>query len=273
MNYYRFYVGDYLRDTARLSMLEHGAYSLLLGHYYAEELPIPPDMTEVYTMVRAMTPADRKAVDKVLERYFTKQPDGYHNARADKEIAVSKQARDNGKRGGRPRTESETGCDTETGTGYETGHETGMITGGITDEGGGSGHPPTTNHQPPASKPPTARVNGAARRHSLPDGFGISERVSKWAGEHGFSDYLQEHFETFMLYVESNQPKYANWDSAFMRCVRDDWGNVRRKAGGKPPIKSSVRPSITCSMCGQKAFTWTDGKCNPCWRGEQGLAA
>jgi uncharacterized protein YdaU (DUF1376 family) len=146
LNYYRRYVGDYLRDTSRLSMLEHGAYTLLLDHYYAEELPIPLDMQEVYTMVRAMTPADRKAVDKVLERYFTAQPDGFHNARADKEISVSKQARDNGKGGGRPKTGTGTGTQTGTGTGQGGEDSTG--------QGGGSGHPPTTILQPPASDPP-----------------------------------------------------------------------------------------------------------------------
>lgn len=33
------------------------------------------------------------------------------------------------------------------------------------------------------------------------------------------------------------------------------------------------RPSITCMRCKQKAYFWTDGKCNSCWRKEQGLAA
>ena len=35
MNYYERHLGDYARDTGHLSMLEHGAYSLLLDRYYA----------------------------------------------------------------------------------------------------------------------------------------------------------------------------------------------------------------------------------------------
>lgn len=160
MNYYRRYVGDYLRDTPRLSVLEHGAYNLLLDYYYADEQPLPTDRLEVYTMVRAMTPADRKAVDKVLDKYFELRDDGWHNKRADHEIDVSKKARDNGKKGG-PKGG---GGDTGLGTGNEnpvnktppiTG--TGQATGTVTGAGGGSVHPPTTNHHPPAAsrQPPS----------------------------------------------------------------------------------------------------------------------
>ena len=30
MNYWRKYIGDYQRDTAHLSLIEHGAYHMLL---------------------------------------------------------------------------------------------------------------------------------------------------------------------------------------------------------------------------------------------------
>lgn len=150
MNYYRRYVGDYLKDTSRLSLLEHGAYTMLLDHYYAEEQPMPLDRQEIYTMVRAMTPADKKAVDKVLAKYFFREGDGYHNARADHEIEVSRKARDNGGKGGRPKTERPTGEETET------------VTGSVTGMGTGSGHPPTTNHQPPAANLRTTTRQGSA---------------------------------------------------------------------------------------------------------------
>jgi uncharacterized protein YdaU (DUF1376 family) len=166
MNYYRRYVGDYLRDTSRLSVLEHGAYTLMLDYYYADESPLPAEKDELYLMVRAMTPADRKAVDKILRLYFTLEPDGYHQKRADHEIDVSKKARANGKGGGRPPSGSQTGTVTGSQTGNETGpgtkNETETETGSITGEGGGSVHPPTTNHlasnhQPPNLQPPDSK--------------------------------------------------------------------------------------------------------------------
>jgi uncharacterized protein YdaU (DUF1376 family) len=86
VNYYRRYVGDYLRDTARLSMLEHGAYNLLLDYYYAERQPLSLELEEIYRATRALRPEERRAVDKVLLRYFDKRKDGYHNLRADQEL-------------------------------------------------------------------------------------------------------------------------------------------------------------------------------------------
>jgi uncharacterized phage protein (TIGR02220 family) len=155
LNYYRRYVGDYLRDTSRLSMIEHGAYNLLLDYYYAEERPIPIDLEEVYRMVRAILPEERRSVVKVLTSFFTKGEDGYRQKRVDHEIEVSKKARSNGSKGGRPLTETETGYITGSETGYitetETGSETEEETGLVTGDGGGSGHPPTTNHQPPTT--------------------------------------------------------------------------------------------------------------------------
>lgn len=191
VNYYRRYVGDYLRDTARLSMLEHGAYNLLLDYYYADEQPLPLSKDELYLMVRAMTPADRKAVDKIIEKFFERQADGYHQKRADHEIEVSKKARTNGKGGGRPRggngTGSITGSETGDGTGLQTGIETEDVTDDETEEltggGGGSVHPPTTNHlsanhQPPTSSPSTptpsprkrgSRAGNGESRFEIPD--------------------------------------------------------------------------------------------------------
>lgn len=163
MNYWRRYIGDYGRDTTRLTLAEHGAYGLLLDYYYAEEQPIPLDLDEVYRMLRAITPAERATVEKVLRLYFVAADDGYHNARAEHEIEVSRKARDNGARGGRPKTAEQTGRE----TGQVTGTETGLVTG----DGGKSGHPPTTNHQPPSTtlQPPGARIPRTKARFALPE--------------------------------------------------------------------------------------------------------
>lgn len=170
MNYYRRYVGDYLRDTSRLSVLEHGAYNLLLDYYYADEKPLPLERDEIYTMVRAMSGADRKAVDKIIRLYFTEEPDGYHQKRVDHEILVSQKARTNGKSGGRPpahikpdsEPEHKPDSEPESEPLNETEQETGQTTETIT----GSGHPPTTNHQPPAAslQPPAEVRRAEARR-------------------------------------------------------------------------------------------------------------
>lgn len=110
MNYFELYVGDYLRDTSSLSLAQHGAYLLLMATYYGAEQPLPADAESLYRIARAMTDAERAAVDRVVAEFFPIDPaDGLrHNARADFEIDKAQRrieaARSNGGKGGRPPT-------------------------------------------------------------------------------------------------------------------------------------------------------------------------
>jgi len=101
MNYFEFYPGDYLRDTTRLSLTEHGAYLRLMCAYYSEETPLPADANELFIVCAAITPADRDAVLKVADRFFPIAADGFRrSSRADSEIAKAQKririARENG---------------------------------------------------------------------------------------------------------------------------------------------------------------------------------
>jgi uncharacterized protein YdaU (DUF1376 family) len=88
VNYFELYPGDYLRDTTRLTLIEHGAYLRLLMAYYAEETPLPAEYSELYVIVSAVSAADKAAVKKVADRFFPVDEDGSrHNGRADDEIA------------------------------------------------------------------------------------------------------------------------------------------------------------------------------------------
>lgn len=116
MDYYRRYVGDYLADTQGLSLAEDGAYGRLLDYYYAKEAAIPQD--KVFEVARATKASDRAAVRSVLEQHFVLEDDGrYHNPRADKELGIAvpkinklrEVARENGKKGGRPKKETKSG--------------------------------------------------------------------------------------------------------------------------------------------------------------------
>jgi uncharacterized protein YdaU (DUF1376 family) len=71
-SWYPFYVGDYARKTAHLSMLEHGAYRLLLDHYYATGEPLPSDNAKLFRICRARTPSERKSVLSTVAEFFTK---------------------------------------------------------------------------------------------------------------------------------------------------------------------------------------------------------
>lgn len=106
MNYFEFYPGDYLRDTTKLTLIEHGAYLRLLLAYYGDEKPLPGALKELYVITCAISAADKAATKKVAEQFFPVGADGLrHKNRVDEEIAKAqkriKTAQENGAKGGR----------------------------------------------------------------------------------------------------------------------------------------------------------------------------
>ena len=84
--YYRFFPGDYLRDTGDLSLVEHGAYRILLDHYYTQEF-LPSDKERLYRICRAFTQEEKQAIDTVVSRFFTDNGAGkILNKKAEKEL-------------------------------------------------------------------------------------------------------------------------------------------------------------------------------------------
>lgn len=87
MNFYKHFLGDYARDTQDLSLVEHGAYRVLLDHFYATKGEMPNEVPALYRIAKAFTPTERKAVDRVAGKFFPVNGDGRrHNKRAEIEI-------------------------------------------------------------------------------------------------------------------------------------------------------------------------------------------
>ena len=76
------------------------------------------------------------------------------------------------------------------------------------------------------------------RKVSIPADFGISERVSRWAAEKGYTR-LPERLERFVSVAKAKGYQYIDWDEAFMNAIRDDWA----KFGHTSP--ASRRPEVT----------------------------
>lgn len=110
MIYFEMYPGDYLKDTTRLSLIEHGAYFKLMLAYYAEEQALPDSLAELYIIAGAITSGDKAAVKKVAERYFPVAEDGLrHSKRCDEQIATAQAriAEGQGRREDRKNSEAE----------------------------------------------------------------------------------------------------------------------------------------------------------------------
>lgn len=127
MNFIKLYVGDYQRDTGHLSIAEHGAYLLMLQHYYATEKPLPTGKP-LHRLLRAETKEDREAIESVAKQFWIETQAGLINERADEEIQKAAHQRtvnqEIGRRGGRPKkTDSVIDSETDSVNGYGTEEE------------------------------------------------------------------------------------------------------------------------------------------------------
>lgn len=84
MNYYERHIGDYLKDTAHLSLLEHGVYTRLMDVYYTRETGIPA--SDVARLIGARTKEERAALDAVLGEFFRLADGVLLQDRCDREI-------------------------------------------------------------------------------------------------------------------------------------------------------------------------------------------
>lgn len=74
LNYYERHIGDYLKDTSHLTLLEHGVYSRLLDVYYTRECAIPDG--DAARLVGARSKEEKAALRAVLQEFFTQEEHG-----------------------------------------------------------------------------------------------------------------------------------------------------------------------------------------------------
>lgn len=100
--WYAHSIDSYERHTAHLTMLQHGAYRLMMDHYYKLAAPLPAKLDQLHRVCRAVADEERAAVSAVLAEYFVLEDDGWHNERADAELArmadLSEKRRDSAKK-------------------------------------------------------------------------------------------------------------------------------------------------------------------------------
>lgn len=106
LDWYPRNMGKYARKTSGLSMQQHGAYNLLIDHYYSTgpipawehclsnassnaivDTPLLPDHSSIYRVCRAITKSEQTDVDLVLRKFFTLRRNGfYHHKECDETI-------------------------------------------------------------------------------------------------------------------------------------------------------------------------------------------
>lgn len=77
------YWADYFADTGELSVIEHGAYLLLIGHYWRKGAP--PDDDERLARIARCTPAEWRRVRPAVVDFFTVSDGAWTHGRIERE--------------------------------------------------------------------------------------------------------------------------------------------------------------------------------------------
>lgn len=174
MNYYERHIGDYLKDTAHLSLLEHGVYARLLDVYYTRESGIP--QAEAHRLIGARAKDERDAVDAVLAEFFKLVDGVWRQDRCDREIArfQEKQAK---ARAAADARWSESGRNADASAKHETSADAEPMR---THSEGNATRAPVPRHQ----TPDTREVSKASPSHPAARGARFAEFWTAWpAGE------------------------------------------------------------------------------------------
>lgn len=81
------HIGDYLRDTEELSLLQHGVYFRLMMAYYSSGQPLPNDIPRLCRRIQATSHEERAAVEAVLVEFFRLEGPVWMHKRIEEELA------------------------------------------------------------------------------------------------------------------------------------------------------------------------------------------
>ena len=224
MNYYSHHIGDFRSATSHMDRLERALYREMLDIYYDNEAGLPLDKDIIYRKTAARSVEDKAMVDQILAEFFTQEVDGYHNKRADKEIAIyhakADISRENGKRGGRPRKEIGV---------LDNPEETQQVI---------SGNPDLTqrkaDHKLTKNQEPRTRERGATAMRLPEDWLPDDALIAFCRQERNDLDPIEvaEKFRDYWLGVPGAKGCKASWPATFRNWVRNEKTQAPRRPAG-----------------------------------------
>lgn len=233
MNYYERHLGDYAKDAGHLTMLEHGAYTLLLDRYYTTEQGIPAE--QAHRVCRARTDDEKAAVDIVLAEFFVLVNGVWTHDRVEREItkmqAKVKAARENGKRGGRPKASQDEASQNQTPTNADTEQKpTGFSVGSTQGAQAKALQSPYTSNTP---QPPKGRAEAvglkawakalkAKGEKLIPEDDPIFDYADKVGLPREFLDLAWPAFR-HRYTAQYPDKRYRDWRRVFRNAVEGNW--------------------------------------------------
>lgn len=173
MHYYKRNIGDYAKKAGRLSMLEHGAYTLLIDACYDRERF--PNEQEAIEWAWARSDAEIEAVRFVLSRFFVLIDGVYVQERIKEEIDAFARNSEINARIARDREEKRTKRSRSV------------------NEASPSEHEPPPNHKPlTTNQEPLTKLNRTRKARSQPSGsLSVEDLVAEGVSERHAIDWMR----------------------------------------------------------------------------------
>jgi uncharacterized protein YdaU (DUF1376 family) len=83
------YWGDYAKDTGHLGAAQHGAYLLLMKHYWVTGQPLPDDDAQLWRIACADSLAHWRRLKPVVLAFFERRDGRLHHSRVEKELVAA----------------------------------------------------------------------------------------------------------------------------------------------------------------------------------------
>lgn len=227
MNHYPRHIGDYLRDTAHLSLLEHGVYGRLLDMYYLADGPLAMELADICRKIGARSLDEKEAVSAVLAEFFQCVDGAYHHRRADREIARYREF------GEKQRARALKRYTPKPAAGMPPAEEKLPPAGillppacprdGMPARWDANHKPRTKNQEPilplnPPSRGEASRTDRKRRRMAMPKGWTPNAHHHELASQHG-KDASQE-AQSFADWHAARGNVFSDWDRAFNSWLR-----------------------------------------------------
>lgn len=229
MHYYKRNLGDYAKKCGRLSMLQHGSYTLLIDSCYDREQF--PTIEEAIEWTWASSKEEIEAVEFVLKRFFVLEGCVYVQKRIQEEIAEFHSKSEVNKR---------IAIERETKR-----KEKGTVRARSVDDLPKSGDEPPPNQEPrtnnqdikdtgPDESVPSSKRSAVALKTYLDACKAAGNKpippdhpVRRYCAQAGIDESMVHlawrRFREEHLAGTRKSKRYADWPAAFSNCVKDSW--------------------------------------------------
>lgn len=223
MNYYQHHIGDFIRDTSRLSDSQCMAYMRMLWIYYETEQPLENDADAVAFKIGA----NASDVHQILKHFFFLHDGLWHQSRCDAEILAFQAKSDKAKKSADARWKSANAMRT---------HSDSTANEPVSD----ANQKPVTSNQ---SKPKAVAKKPPPRAHQLPTDFYPNETGVEYADTRRVCFAVE--LESFRNWHNAKGTTMKDWQSAWRTwCDKSvEFGRAGQSKGQAPPRMSHADQS------------------------------